>query len=271
MSVIYNADARDVSDLVDEPVHLVVTSPPYWSIKNYKVDGQIGFGQSYEEYIDDTLSVLRDCGNLLVPGGRMCVNIGEQYLSTKEHSRYRVAPIPQDIAASLHGECQDNASNIDYMGSIIWNKVPNQNASGGGKWMGTTYWPTDIALTFEHEYILVFRKWGARKKPSDERMEASRLTKKERADWSRAMWRIDPERDSDHPAAFPLTIPYRLIKMFSFVGDTVLDPFLGGGTTLQAAIDLERECIGIELSREFAEMAQRRCRGTLWGEDVQII
>lgn len=267
--VIYNSDARDLLAFVGGPIHLVVTSPPYGTIKQYLDDErEIGSGQNYVDYIDDTISVLRDCASLLVPGGRMCVNVGEQYLSTQDHGRYRVAPIPQDLVHGLHGEIDDY--DVDYMGTIIWNKVPNQNASGGGKWMGTTYWPTDIGLTFEHEYILVFRKQGTREKPDEEEVIESKLTKEDRGEWSRAMWRVTPEHKSDHPAPFPIEIPTRLIKLFSFYGDTVLDPFLGGGTTMDASLAHGRSCIGVELSPEFAEMARIRVSNRMFYPEVKV-
>jgi len=266
MPTIINSDAMLMSNYVKpESVGLIVTSPPYWSIVDYGIDGQIGYGQNYDEYLDSMVSVFSECAKTLLPGGRMCINIGEQYLSTKEHGRYRVIPIPQDLTSVLHSlEC------LDYMGAIIWNKIPTQNASGGGKWMGSTYWPTEIILAFEHEYILVFRKHGKRNKPSKEILEASKLTKKERGEWSRAMWKIAPERGSDHPAPFPVQLPYRLIRMFSFYGDVVLDPFLGSGTTMVAAMELGRDCIGFELSPEWAKSAYERCSSMLIGGDVKI-
>ena len=262
---IYNRDSMKIREWMEpESVHLVVTSPPYWSIIDYGVDKQIGFGQTFEEYMCSLQSIFSQCAETLVPGGRMCINVGEQYLSTKEHGRYRVAPIPQLLVELMNTEYGKPKAGLDYMGSIVWNKIPTQNASGGGKWMGSTYWPTDIALAFEHEYILVFRKHGKREKQSEEVMEASKLTKEERGEWSRAMWRVPPERDNPHPAPFPIAIPERLIKLFSFVGDTVLDPFLGSGTTMEASAVNNRSCIGIELSEEFIDMAKARCQKLLF-------
>lgn len=266
---IYNADARGICKFIDTPIHLTVTSPPYFSIKDYGVDGQIGYGQEYTDFMASLLDVLYRCAFLTVPGGRICVNIGEQYLSTKDHGRHRIAPTPQSIVEAMHSEY--GVGDMDYMGSIIWNKVSTQNASGGGKWMGSTYWPTDIALAFEHEYILVFRKHGKRERPSDEVMEKSILTKEERGEWCRALWRIAPAKQKDHPATFPVELPNRLIKMFSYYGDTVLDPFLGSGTTMEAALSLGRNCIGVELSEEYASLAASRVGGRMFSGSVESV
>lgn len=266
---IYNAASRLLGEFVRPPIHLTVTSPPYWGIKDYGVDNQIGYGQDYSDYIESLLDILFQCAHLTIPGGRICVNIGEQYLSTKEYGRHRVAPTPQSIVEAMHSEY--GVGDIDYMGSIIWHKISNQNASGGGKWMGSTYWPTDIALAFEHEYILIFRKHGKRDKPSKEVAEKSKLTIEERGEWCRAMWRIAPERQKGHPAAFPIELPIRLIKMFSYYGDTVLDPFLGSGTTMSAALSLGRNCIGIELSGEYANLSMNRVGGRMFSPPVELI
>ena len=215
-------DARRLKDYIDEPIDLVVTSPPYWDIKDYGVDGQIGHGQEYDEYIKDLVHIFSACVDVIEPGGRICINVGEQYLSSSKYGRYRIQPIPHDLTVGLMQARND----IDYMGSIIWNKISNQNPSGGGKWMGSTYWPTEILFTFEHEYILIFRKHGKMPDAGDAILAASKLTKEERSEWSRGIWQIPAVRGSEHPAPFPKELATRLIKMYSYFAGTVLDPCL---------------------------------------------
>ncbi|MFW6189548.1 MAG: DNA-methyltransferase [Planctomycetota bacterium] len=232
-------------ELDDESVHLVVTSPPYWCIKDYRHPGQIGYDQTYPEYLGDLERVIEECHRVLHPGCRAAVNIGDQYLRASEHGRYRVKPIPADII----GLARDIG--FDFMGNIIWEKISTTQTTGGGSWMGSVYYPKDGHVTYEHEYIILLRKRGRWPRPPAEQKEKSRLTKKQRSEWFRGVWRIPPERQDGHVAMFPVELPRRLIKMYSFHGETVLDPFLGSGTTCLAA-DMEgRRSVGYEVNRDF--------------------
>jgi len=240
-------DSRTMPEIADESVHLVVTSPPYWCIKDYGHPEQIGFNQTYEEYIESIGRVISECHRVLHPGCRMAVNIGDQYLRAAEHERYRVLPIPSDLAVV------GRKIGFDYMGSIIWQKISTTNTSGGGAWMGSMYYPRDGHVTYEHEYILLFRKLGDWPKAgTPEVKEASRLAKEERQSWFRGVWSdIHPDRQSSHIAMFPVELPRRLIKMYSFWGETILDPFMGSGTTAKAASLEGRNSIGYELNPDF--------------------
>jgi site-specific DNA-methyltransferase (adenine-specific) len=246
--IIVGCAKEELSDLDSESVDLVVTSPPYWQIKDYEADGQIGADQSYDEYLDDLCTVWEECHRVLKPGCRMAINIGDQYLRASEHGRYRVKPIPADNVQM----CQDIG--FDFMGNIIWRKVSTTNTTGGCSWMGSIYYPKDGHVTYEHEYICLFRKRGDWEKPSEEAKEKSRLTKEQRSRWFRGYWELSPETQDDHLAKFPVELPHRLIKMYTFHGETVIDPFLGSGTTTLAAQKNGRDSIGIELNPDYVPL-----------------
>jgi len=251
-TIVHVGDASTV-DLGESSAHLVVTSPPYWSIVDYGHQDQIGFGQSYEEYLRSMDVVLSRCVGALHPGCRMAIDIGDQYLRASEHQRYRVLPIPSDlISIVMRAGC-------DYMGGIIWRKISTTKTTGGSAWMGSTYWPRDGQITYEHEHILIFKKPGKAPKPSAEAKDRSTLTKEQRSRWFRGVWDdVRPTTKADHPAAFPIEIPDRLIRMYSFWGETVLDPFLGSGTTAASANAAGRDCVGVELVEDFLPTIERR-------------
>lgn len=246
-------------------IDLAVTSPPYWRIKDYGIEGQIGSDQSYAEYLDSLGAVWSECHRLLRPGCRIAINIGDQYLRASEYGRYRVQPIPADTIRA----CMETG--FDYMGSIIWRKISTTNTTGGGAWMGSVYHPKDGHITYEHEYILLFRKRGDWTRRGGEVKEKSRLTKEQRSEWFRGYWELAPERQDDHLAKFPLELPGRLIRMYSFFGETVLDPFLGSGTTTLAAKRYGRDSIGVELNREFLPVIMRKLgvRSDLFGQSSE--
>ena len=250
-------DCQRMTELGDASVQFAVTSPPYWSIKDYDHPGQIGFEQSYEDYLAALRNVIAETHRMLAPGCRFAVNIGDQYLRAKEHGRYRVQPIPADI--SVIGR----EIGFDFMGNIIWRKISTTNTSGGGSLMGSIYFPKDGHVTYEHEYIVLFRKQGKWKSPSKEAQELSRLTKEERLTWFRGIWEdIHPERMDSHIAMFPVELPRRLIKMYSFWGETVLDPFMGSGSTAAAAALEGRNSVGYEINPDFEGIIRRKIEAT---------
>ncbi len=254
------ADARHMPELGDATVHLVVTSPPYWCIKDYGHFGQIGHEQSYEDYLAALRQVLAECHRVLHAGCRAAVNIGDQYLRAADHGRYRVQPIPADLVRV------GRDLGFDFMGNIIWRKVSTTRPSGGGEWMGSTYYPRDGQITYEHEYILLFKKPGRCPAPSPEAKRKSRLTREQRSAWFRGVWDdIAPERQHAHIAMFPVELPGRLMRMYSFHGETVLDPFLGSGTTALAAALAGRECVGYEVNPDYEEMIRHKLAGAQAG------
>ncbi len=248
-------------EVADESVQLIVTSPPYWSIKDYGHEDQIGATESYEKYLVSLEKVMSQSIRVLQPGCRAAINIGDQYLRASEHGRYRVLPIPADLTVI------GRSLGLDFMGSIIWRKISTTKTSGGGCWMGSTYYPGDGHVTYEHEYIVLFRKPGKRVvSVSDEAKEMSKLTKDERSSWFRGVWDdIRPERQVEHVAMFPLELPRRLIKMYTHVDETILDMFIGSGTTAKAAQVEHRNSIGYEIDESMEETIRSKV-----GEDADI-
>lgn len=259
-------DARGaVKKLGGERVQLVVTSPPYWSIKDYGVSDQIGAEQSYKEYIGALTGVFSDCLNALSPGCRLAINVGEQYLRASEHGSYGIAPIPADLILSL-------SKKAAYLGSIIWRKISTTKTTGGCAWMGSIYHPRDGYITYEHEYILLFKKPGTTPAASKELREASRLTKEQRSKWFRGVWDdVAPARQKVHLAMFPVELPERLIRMFTFAGETVLDPFGGSGTTAIAAQAAGRNSVCVELNPEFESLYRDRFGGLELGFELKVL
>ena len=258
-------DSRRMRELADESVQLVVTSPPYWCIKDYAHPDQIGYEQAYSDYLADLTSVIGECHRTLCPGCRAAINIGDQYLRASEHGRYRVQPIPADIIAA------GRDIGFDFMGNIIWKKISTTNTTGGGSWMGSIYHPKDGHVTYEHEYIILFRKRGDWPRPTPEQKEKSRLTKQERSEWFRGIWELPPERQEGHIAQFPVELPRRLIKMYSFHGETVLDPFLGSGTTSLAADKEGRRSIGYEINPEFEDLIREKMQvDGIFGDQASV-
>jgi modification methylase len=246
------ADCRLMPELADGSVDLVVTSPPYWQIKDYGHAGQIGQGHSLHAYLADLYSVWRECFRVQRPGTRLCVNIGDQFARASVYGRYKVIPLHAEIVA------QGETAGFDYMGSIIWRKRTTMNTSGGAVIMGSYPYPPNGVVELDYEFILLFRKPGKAPPPDPEARAASALTKEEWKQYFTGHWSFGGIRQSGHEAMFPMELPRRLIRMFSFAGDTVLDPFLGSGTTALAALELGRHAVGYEIKREFVEMARGR-------------
>lgn len=238
-------DARSMSELPGESVHLVITSPPYWQLKDYGEDKQIGFNDTYESYINNLNLVWKECFRALHKGCRLCVNIGDQFARSVYYGRYKVIPIRTEITKF----CE--TIGMDYMGAIIWQKVTTTNTTGGASIMGSFPYPRNGILKIDYEFILIFKKLGDPPKVSREVKELSKMTTDEWNTYFAGHWNFAGERQDKHLAMFPEELPRRLIRMFSFVGDIVLDPFLGSGTTSLAAKNLRRNSIGYEISPTF--------------------
>lgn len=252
---IFVGDNRKIlKRLPNGSAQLAVTSPPYWNIKDYEDANQIGLGQSYQEYIKSLQSVWSECYRILSPGCKLVINVGDQFVRAKENNGiYEILPIHSDITKT----CQE--LNFIFLGSIIWRKITTTKTSGGGSWMGSIYFPRDGYVTYEHEYILIFKKKGKSPKVTPEQRELSKLPKEFRSKWFRGIWDdIKGERQGEHCAMFPLELPERLIRMFTYAGETVLDPFMGSGTTAQAAHLSNRNSIGIELNERYALLGKKR-------------
>ncbi len=231
--------------LSDNSVHLAITSPPYWQLKDYGTNNQIGFHDSYESYINNLNLVWKECYRTLHNGCRLCINIGDQFARAVYYGRYKVIPIREEIIKF----CENIG--FDYMGAVIWQKVTTSNTTGGGIQMGSYPYPRNGILKLDYEFILIFKKLGDAPKHTKEQKELSKMTAEEWNTFFAGHWNFTGARQNGHLAMFPEELPRRLIKMFSFIGETVFDPFAGSGTTSLAAKNLERNSIGYEINPEF--------------------
>ncbi len=245
-------DSRKMSEVNDESCHLVITSPPYWQLKDYGSVDQIGFNDSYEEYINNLNLVWKECHRVLYPGCRLCINIGDQFARSVYYGRYKVIPIRTEIIKF----CE--TIGFDYMGAIIWQKPTTMNTTGGASVMGSFPYPRNGIIKIDYEFILIFKKWGEPPKVSKEVKQQSVLSKDEWNEYFSGHWNFNGEKQDKHLAMFPEELPKRLIKMFSFIGDTVLDPFLGSGTTTLAAKKLNRNSIGYEINKDYIEIIKEK-------------
>jgi len=245
-------DSRCMMEVPEESVHLIITSPPYWQLKDYGNGSQIGFDDSYEDYINNLNVVWKECHRVLNKGCRLCVNIGDQFARSVYYGRYKVIPIRTEIIKF----CE--TIGFDYMGAVIWQKVTTCNTTGGATIMGSFPFPRNGILKIDYEFILIFKKHGVAQRVSKEIKEKSKMTIEEWNQFFTGHWNIPGEKQDKHLAMFPEEVPRRLIKMFSFVNDTVLDPFLGSGTTSLAAKKLERNSIGYEINPEFLPLMKEK-------------
>ena len=227
-------DSRSLNKIKDKSVQLIITSPPYWQLKDYGTEDQIGFNNNYEEYINNLNLVWQECNRVLADGCRLCINIGDQFARSVYYGRYKVIPIRTEIIRF----CE--SLGMDYMGAIIWQKTTTMNTSGGGAIMGSFPYPRNGILKIDYEFILIFKKLGNAPKPTPQQKSASELTKDEWKEYFSSHWNFNGVKQMGHIAMFPEELPKRLIKMFSFVGETVFDPFAGSGTTSLAAKHLDR-------------------------------
>lgn len=250
--LIINGDSRAMIEVPDNSVHLIITSPPYWQLKDYGTKNQIGFHDNYENYINNLNLVWKECHRILHNGCRLCINIGDQFARSVYYGRYKVIPIREEIIKF----CENIG--FDYMGAVIWQKVTTSNSTGGGVQMGSYPYPRNGILKLDYEFILIFKKFGESPKPTKEQKELSKLTAEEWNSFFTGHWNFSGVRQSGHIAMFPEELPKRLIKMFSFVGETVLDPFLGSGTTSLVAKKLNRNSIGYEINADFIKIIKEK-------------
>ena len=262
-------DSKKMIEIEDNRVDLVVTSPPYWHIKDYGTPGQIGYGQSLHEYLRDLYRVWKECFRVLKSGRRLCINIGDQFARSIIYGRYKVIP----LHAEFISQCEEIG--FDYMGAIIWQKKTTMNTTGGANVMGSYPYPPNGMVEIDYEFILIFKKPGKSQRVPKDLKEKSKLTKEEWKEYFYGHWYFGGARQIEHEAMFPEELPKRLIKMFTFVGDIVLDPFLGSGTTVKAALDLNRNAIGYEINEKFLEVIKEKLNlkeGLFqFGNNIQIV
>jgi DNA modification methylase len=254
--VLNQGDGRELGWIGDESVHLVVTSPPYWTLKKYNQHpGQLGELADYEAFHDELDKVWRHCYRMLVPGGRVVCVVGDVCLSRRRNKgRHQVVPLHADIAV------RTRRIGFDYLTPIYWHKIANASyeVENGSSFLGKPFEPNAI-LKNDTEYILMLRKPGGYRNPTDDQRVKSKMTKDEYNEWFRSVWTgLQGASTKAHPAPFPEELAYRLVRMFSFVEDTVVDPFMGTGSTTMAAIRAGRHSIGNELDPQYFTIALDR-------------
>ena len=254
---ILQADSRNLSFLQNRSIHLVLTSPPYWKLKKYNDHPhQLGNVDDYDQFLDQLDQVWKHCFQALVPGGRVVCVVGDVCLSRRQnHGRHTVVP--------LHASIQERIRKIgfDNLAPIIWHKITNaqhESKGNGGGFLGKPYEPNSV-IKNDVEYILSFRKPGGYRSPFVPTRVLSIISDDNHKQWFRSIWSDVPGASTrNHPAPYSEELAVRLIRMFSFVGDTVLDPFLGTGTTTIAAARWGRNSVGIELDADYVAHANTR-------------
>jgi DNA modification methylase len=255
-----NGDARDLHWIKNSSIHLVVTSPPYWTLKEYdQREGQLGCVTEYDEFLSELDKCWRECLRVLVPGGRLVAVVGDVLLSRRKHKRHQVIPLHADI------QVRCRRLGFDNLAPIFWYKIANaayEVKGNGGGFLGKPYEPNAI-VKHDVEYILMERKPGSYRKPDPMTRLLSVVPAEKHAIWFRQIWEgVKGESTKTHPAPFPEELADRLIRMFSFVGDTVLDPFVGTGTTMAAAGRAGRNSIGVEIDPQYWEQSAERLKRT---------
>jgi len=266
--IVYFKSSERMDEIDDNSIQLIITSPPYGKIKDYGNPEQIGFSDSFRDYYQRLKKVWKECYRVLEPQCRMVINVGDQYLRTVEFGRYRIL----SIASRIISDCLDLG--FDFLGDLIWQKVSTTNTTGGCSLMGSIYYPRNGLLTFDYEHILIFKRHEGKDRKLDVKIkELSKISLSEWKKWYVGHWRIPGIIQKEHIAMFPEEIPYRLIRMFSFIGDTVLDPFLGSGTTLKVARALFRKGIGYEINQNFSEIINKKIKDGKIGyfQDYQFL
>lgn len=248
-----SGDARELAFLDDSSIHLVVTSPPYWNLKRYNEHpDQLGHIQDYEAFLFELKKVWRHIYRVLVPGGRLVCVVGDVCVARRNYGRHLVFPLHADICVI----CRQIG--FDNLNPIIWHKISNASyeVERGSKFLGKPYEPNAI-IKNDMEFILMQRKPGGYRQPSNKQRNKSRIEKEIFHRWFQQIWNITGASTKNHPAPYPLELANRLIRMFSFTGDTILDPFCGSGTTMVAALRSGRNSIGVEIDSEYCRMAAK--------------
>lgn len=250
-------DARDMSWIADSSVDLIVTSPPYWTLKRYEDnEAQLGAVVDYELFLDELDKVWRECARVLVDGGRICCVVGDVCIPRKSGGRHYVMPLHSDI------QVRARSVGLDALTPVLWHKIANgaTEADGNGAgFYGKPYQPGAIVKN-DTEYILFLRKGTGYRSVEPLRKALSMLTREEMQSWLRSIWTDirGASTRGGHPAPYPVELAERLIRLFSFAGDTILDPFAGTGSTAIAAVSSGRNSISNEIERQYIELAADR-------------
>ncbi len=262
-------DARNLRALSDESIHLVVTSPPYWNLKDYpRREGQLGHIQDYNAFLDEVDKCWKECFRVLVRGGRLVIVVGDVLLSRREHKRHQVFPLHADV------QIRCRKIGFDNLAPIFWYKIANaayEARGNGAGFLGKPYEPNAV-VKHDIEYVLMERKPGSYRSPDPMTRLLSIIPADKHAVWFRQVWEdVKGESTRRHPAPFPEEIADRVIRMFSFVGDTVLDPFVGTGTSMVAAGRAGRNSIGVEVDPQYWELSAERLKHAFSTLDAKAV
>lgn len=251
---LYCGDSREMAEIEENSVHLIVTSPPYWVLKEYReIEGQLGAIQDYKKFLDELTKVITECFRVLIPGGRFICVVGDVCLSRRKAGRHIVYPLHSDITIRAREIGFDNLT------PILWYKIASARyeANTYSTILGKPYEPNAV-IKNDVEFILIQRKPGQYRKPTVEQRKMSFIPRRYYEQWFRQIWNLRGASTREHPAPFPLELALRLVRMYSFVGDTILDPFVGTGTTMLAAMKCGRNSIGYEIDPQFAEITRKK-------------
>lgn len=250
-------DSREMAEVNDRSIHLIVTSPPYPMVAiwdDFFTEVSASTYDAMHEYLNQ---VWREVERVLVPGGIACINIGDA--TRTRDGLFHLYP--------NHSRIIENFEKLGFvtLPYVLWKKPTTKpHYKGKGAFLGSGFLPPNAYVTLDMEYILIFRKGPPRSfPPKDPDRYKSRFTKRERDEWFSQVWKVQGVRQNvdgleRRVAAFPEEIPRRLIRMFSVLGDLVLDPFLGSGTSLKAAMELGRRFVGYEKLEEMTEIIRRK-------------
>ncbi len=244
---------EELVKIKDDTIQLIVTSPPYWNARDYGHSKQIGFKNKYEEYLLKMESIFKECVRVLLPDGKIALNIGNIYNYENNEKRVYTVNLIFDLLKIM-----SNYKELRFMGTIYWKKTTSRN---GAVLFGSYPYPSNFMISTALEAIHIFRKIGKRK-ISKEIKEKSIISKEEFREFREPIWHLNGMSKKDHPAVFPNELVYRLIRMYSFYGDTVLDPFCGLGTTNLEVLKLNRNSIGIDIKKEYIDKAILSLRKT---------
>lgn len=253
-----------MSQVPDESVQLVLTSPPYWTLKRYpEKKAQLGDLADYKQFLAELNRVWAECFRVLTKGGRMIVVVGDVCLSRKKHGAHMVVP--------LHAAIQQQAAALGFhnLAPIIWHKISNAafEVQNGTAFLGKPYEPNAI-IKHDIEFILMLRKPGAYRRPTEAMRLLSLIGERQHRSWFTQIFELRGASTREHPAPFPRELAERLIRMFSFVGDTVLDPFSGTGTTTVAAAIWGRNSLAIEIEDSYYTLSRRRLADAIRRERI---
>ncbi|MGH6888274.1 MAG: DNA-methyltransferase [Rhizomicrobium sp.] len=256
-----------MSFLGDQSVHLICTSPPYGSLKEYPSHPrQLGNIGSYDAFLEQMDVVLAECFRVLVPGARVACVVGDICISRREGGRHHVLPLSADL------QVRARKLGFDCLTPIRWQKVSNikLEASRSSRFLGKPNLPNGVVKN-DLEHILFFRKPGGYRKPTVEMERRSFIANDDYALWFSPVWTdVTGQIRTEHPAPYPVEIPRRLIRMFSFVGDTVIDPFGGTGTTALAALETGRNSISIEIEPSYVDLMAKRLKSQTLVGVIQV-